>query len=202
MALWGFEKRWVDPAEIDQGPVPHARVNRVWFYATCVLLLLAAPFLTFPLLAAIIVPSALVLGRLAAVDLGFLLLLDVYTLPLAIAGLLLGPTLHGDGVAMHLFGLVAGGAVGLLFDLALRLFRPGQADLGFGDVKMMAVVGAWVGLLDLPFAFTVATVAHLVWSFTQPKGAALPFGPALVAGLWVITLWGPMLQDMLLKALT
>ena len=139
---------------------------------------------------------------MVAVDLAHLLLLNVYTLPLTAGGIIFQLMLGHQPWWHSLAGLAGGVLLGLGLDFAVRLFRQQDAgELGFGDVKLLAAVGAWVGLLNLPFALVVACVVNLILSFTVPRGHAFPFGPGLAVGLWVIALFEQPLLGLLLAAL-
>ena len=87
----------------------------------------------------------------------------------------------------------------ILKDLSLAGQYAG--DVGFGDIKLMAALGAWVGTSFLPFGFVIASFAGLFIALTVPKGAPFPFGPALAAGLWIVGLAGPAFIDALARML-
>ena len=182
--LWALETRFLDPAEIDRGIIPPALLNSVS-------LLLVALFWAAPSYLAytgqLALPPALfllvcgaVLGRMVAVDLAHLLLLNVYTLPLTAGGIIFQLMLGHQPWWHSLAGLAGGVLLGLGLDFAVRLFRQQDAgELGFGDVKLLAAVGAWVGLLNLPFALVVACVVNLILSFTVAAAPSpAPPGPA------------------------
>jgi hypothetical protein len=74
---------------------------------------------------------------------------------------------------------------------AYRRLR-GRAGLGLGDAKLLAALGAWVGLSDLPAVLVLACCLGLVaagvlaLSGRQVTGTtAIPFGPFLSAAGWV-----------------
>ena len=98
---------------------------------------------------------------------------------------------------------VAGLVAALALASALRWLGArlaGREALGLGDVKLLAVAGAWVGLAALPW-FLVAAGAlglglALVWRLPRrnSRGRRLgaetfPFGPALAAALYAAVLW-------------
>jgi leader peptidase (prepilin peptidase)/N-methyltransferase len=87
-------------------------------------------------------------------------------------------------------GLVAALALaGALRWLGARL--RGREALGLGDVKLLAVAGAWVGLAALPWFLVAAGVLGLALALAWRRhgGETFPFGPALAAALYGAVLW-------------
>lgn len=194
--MWGFERRFVDPDEIDQGPL---RTTRLWHITLGLWLVLSLPLLFMPLMPiqmVVLLVFLAGLARLVVLDLKYLLLLDIYTLPLAFLGVATAPWVTGHSWLWSGAGLGAGLGIGLAFEGILRLLKR-RGELGFGDVKMMALMGAWVGLFNLPFALAIACLAGLVASFCVPRGQAFPFGPALAAGTWGWLMFGDYLLALL-----
>lgn len=189
--MWSFERKYVDPAEIDNGPLPHKYLNHAWF-AFSVLFLGSLGAVVWsgllpPLLGLCFAPIALVLARMVAVDVCYLLLLNIYTLPLTALGLGFSVYLLNRSWSDALLGIAVGAVVGLVIDVILHLMRRGEAEFGFGDVKLLAALGAWVGLGNLPFALTVAFVANFLLSLILPKKSAIPFGFGLGFGIWALS---------------
>lgn len=195
--MWGFEKRWVDPAEVDTGPFPAVGLKATGFI-TLILLILAWPRLAASLgpQSLIVALSAPLLARAITIDMKHLLLLNVYVLPLTVIGIVAFPWLYPGLPWWH--GLAGAGAafgVGLLLSWMVHLLRRG-GEMGLGDVKMLACIGAWVGLMNLPFALSVACIAHFIWLCVAPR-KVLPFGPALGLGMWVVLCWQHVLWQLL-----
>jgi leader peptidase (prepilin peptidase)/N-methyltransferase len=124
---------------------------------------------------------------------------DVLTLPLAAAGIVVTALLDRSPVLDHLIGAAAGYLVLLLIGLAYRRFR-GREGLGTGDAKLFAALGAWVGWQGLPTVLLYATLgglavaAYLMWRHGSARAdRALPFGPFLCAGGWLVWLYGPLM---------
>lgn len=139
--------------------------------------------------------SWMLLG-LAAIDLRSQLLPDRLTLTLLWLGLLsnalgLLPQLP---LSEAVFGAVAGYCVLFLLSRGYRLLR-GKEGLGLGDAKLLAALGAWLGVFWLPSLVMIASMVALTAlvaarllsgrSLRQP----LPFGPALALAGWVLFLW-------------
>jgi leader peptidase (prepilin peptidase) / N-methyltransferase len=142
------------------------------------------------LLLAVLMVVALTGVLLAAVDLAVLRLPDLVVLPTGVVvAALLGIAALGTGdpapAARGLAGATAlGGAYGLLGLL------PGS-PLGFGDVKLAAVLGAPLGWLGwpavllggvLPVALGGLAALALLATGQIRRDTPVPFGPALVAG--------------------
>lgn len=92
-------------------------------------------------------------------------------------------------------GLAAAGALfglWLLFELFWRLTR----GIGYGDVRLMASIGAVTGVHDLTMVLPsalVGTVVGLSWGLAhraRRTEGPFPYGPALLSGPFLVLLWG------------
>lgn len=126
---------------------------------------------------------------LAWIDYEHMMLPDVLTLPLVIAGL--GATLLQDpsAVTEHAAAAAAGYLAFRAIEIGYRWLR-GRDGLGQGDAKLMAAAGAWLGLMPLPtVVFTAALFGLLFVAVLRVlgnrlhAGSAIPFGPALCAAI-------------------
>jgi len=122
---------------------------------------------------------------LSAIDLEEMLLPDLLVLPLLPVGLLF-QSLYGDGLVDGILGAAAAFAVMWAIGAAYGLLRHAEG-LGGGDIKLAGALGAWLGILKIPFfllgAFAVGVVVmggFLVLTRQQSR-APLPFGPFLAA---------------------
>ncbi len=199
--MWELEKRYVLPEEIDDGILPVRFINRAWALLSVGLCsLLLAGFIYGGLTALqsiLLIPIAVLLGRMTAVDLCHFLLLNIYTIPLLILGLIYAPLILEVTIIESILGILVAASIGVVIDLILKALHKGEGDLGFGDVKMLAVLGAWVGLPALPFALAIAFMSNLVLSLVIPRGQAIPFGFGLSIGLWVMVTLQQPLMDMI-----
>ena len=159
-------------------------------------------------------PSPLLVARLLfgcamivlfVIDLQHKILPNVITLPGIVAGLLLSEV-AGPGWKDSLIGIVAGG--GMLWAIAEIYYRVRKEEgLGMGDVKMLAMVGAFVGwkltLLTLMLASFGGTIIGLALIVTQRGGMkhALPFGTFLALGAAAAATFGPAVLDWYLSQL-
>lgn len=131
---------------------------------------------------------------LAALDAEHQWLPDALTLPLIPLGLLAAWLGWGPPLVDRAVGVVAGG--GMLWGLAWLYRRlRGREGLGGGDPKLLAGIGAWVGVLHLPlvllgaglFGLAAAALMHLRGARV---GAAtrLPLGTLMALAAWPIWL--------------
>ena len=70
--------------------------------------------------------------------------------------------------------------------------------MGYGDFKLLAALGAWLGWQALPLIALVSAVAGIVVALvlrlrSTPTDPQMPFGPFLSAGGLVYLLWGEQL---------
>ncbi len=185
---------WRGPGGGLEQPVPLAR--RIWVPAANTGLWAYAavtagqPVFWSALLAAGLA-SALVL--LALIDWDTTLLPDWIVLPLGVAGLV------GSYVGVIQHSLIASVAsafvvLGLLGGLAwvFRRIR-GVSGIGGGDIKLLAALATWWGVLDVLHVILGASIITLVWYFVWRRFKGLgpqdewPFGPAIVVAALV---WG------------
>jgi leader peptidase (prepilin peptidase)/N-methyltransferase len=124
---------------------------------------------------------------LARIDAQTRLLPDALTLPLLWAGLLF----HWSGGWVALEDAVAGAAVGygvLWLIWAAHRSCSGRDGIGFGDLKLAAANGAWLGVEALPWALLAASlVACIAACLSRIMGRlkrfeAVAFGPYLAMG--------------------
>lgn len=147
-----------------------------------------------PLLAYLLLTWSLI--ALAGIDIDTQLLPDNITLPLIWAGLLFN-LLSG---AVPLSDAVVGAAGGYLLLWSIYwLFKlaTGKEGMGFGDFKLLAALGAWLGWQALPAIILLSSAAGAVLGALilrlrgQGRSQPLPFGPYLAAAGWVCLLWEP-----------
>ncbi len=97
---------------------------------------------------------------------------------------------------LHLAAGVAYGALLLLLSLAMdRLLK--KETLGGGDVKLLAVIGLYLGFLPTLFALILACFIGLGQAVASGRvhGKAFPFGPALSAAAALMLFFGAALSD-------
>jgi leader peptidase (prepilin peptidase)/N-methyltransferase len=84
-----------------------------------------------------------------------------------------------------------------------HLFRliTGKEGMGYGDFKLLAALGAWLGWKMLPVIIMMSAVVGavtgimLIVSKRHERSTPIPFGPYLAAAGWIAMLWGPAIVD-------
>jgi leader peptidase (prepilin peptidase) / N-methyltransferase len=144
---------------------------------------------------------------LTGIDIDHQLLPDGITLPLMWAGLLaaliVGPG-AGSPIPVSardaLIGAMSGYVSLWLVFHAFRLIT-GKEGMGYGDFKLFAALGAWLGwkLLPLVILLSAATGALLgvlmIVMRGRDRAAPIPFGPYLAAAGWIAMMYGDSLVD-------
>jgi leader peptidase (prepilin peptidase) / N-methyltransferase len=135
------------------------------------------------------------LVTLSAIDWDTTVLPDALTLPLLWAGLVAAAL----GWTVTLPAAVAGAAVGYLSLWSVYwLFKltTGKEGMGFGDFKLLAAIGAWLGWQAvLPVVLMASIIGAVVgigmkMSSALREGRYVPFGPFLAGGGIVVLLLG------------
>ena len=131
---------------------------------------------------------SLVLLALTVIDLQTFLLPDRLTLPLLWAGLLWQSLMQPEQLSAAVWGAALGylvlWSVYWLFKLAT-----GKEGMGYGDFKLLAALGAWLGAPQLPALLLLSAVSGIVIGLIYKlahKGhqGGIPFGPALALAGW------------------
>lgn len=156
----------------------------------------------WPALAAVVLTAFLI--ALAFIDIDRQLLPDTLTLPLMWLGLLLSlfGSLPGSPVPVDVRSSLIGALAGYLSLWSVyHLFRlvTGKEGMGYGDFKLFAALGAWLGWQMLfPTILIAAAVGAIVGIALialrrRERTAPIPFGPFLAAAGWLMLMWGPRL---------
>ncbi len=133
---------------------------------------------------------------MSAIDIRTGFLPDILTLPLLWAGLIVN--LSSTFVSLHT--AVLGAITGYLFLWCVYwLFKwlRGIEGIGYGDFKLLAALGAWLGWAALPQVVLIAALAGAVvglaatWRGQMRFGEPLPFGPFLATGGAMTLFFGP-----------
>lgn len=131
---------------------------------------------------------------LFAIDLEHHLLLDVITLPGIAVGLAFSLMLPPGIVSAVIGVLVGGGVLWLIGEAYYRYAR--EEGMGGGDVKMLAMIGAFLGwklaVLTLVFSSLAGSIVGLIVIASRRGGMkyALPYGTFLAIGALVASLFG------------
>lgn len=212
------EQAWVAAVQKSTGPdlqLPESQhIGAVWrdFFAAApplnrwtliaglgVVVVAAALWLNLPIDAGMIAWFLYACGLilLALIDYQTKLLPDILTIPLLWLGLILQlfPETASFGLEMAVIGAVLGYIPLWLLAQAYRLIR-GRDGLGMGDLKLLAVMGAWSGPWVLPQVIFAAALFAIVWFVIQRilrrSGGSMqdehPFGPWLILAYLLIVL--------------
>ena len=141
---------------------------------------------------------------LTFIDFDTQLLPDQITLPL----LWLGLILNMNGLFVDLRTAVIGAAAGYLsLWLVFHSFRllTGKEGMGYGDFKLLAMLGAWLGWQLLPQIVLVSSLVGAVTGLVlilfrgRDRNCPIPFGPYLAAAGLIALLWGDQINDSYLR---
>ena len=152
--------------------------------------------------AALLLTWALI--ALSVIDFDQQLLPDKITLPFLWLGLLLSLA----GLFSDPRSSIIGAAVGYLslwsIYHAFRLLT-GKEGMGFGDFKLFALFGAWLGWQSLLLILLLSSLVGAAVGITliavrgRDRHLPIPFGPYLAAAGWIAMLWGDSLIDAYLR---
>ncbi len=155
--------------------------------------------------AAILMTWALI--AISVIDIDHQIIPDSISLPLIWAGLFLS-LFHEAAGAEILFvdakTAIAGGLAGYLSLWSIyHLFRllTGKEGMGYGDFKLLAALGAWLGWQMLPLIILLSAVVgaavgiSLIVFKRHDRSVPIPFGPYLAAAGWIAMLYGPQIID-------
>ena len=137
---------------------------------------------------------------LSGIDLRTQLLPDQLTLPLLWLGLIAAVEHVYIAPKTALLGAIAG-YVSLWSVWWLFKQLTGKEGMGHGDFKLLAALGAWVGLQGiLPTVLLSSLVGAIVGSIWlamkgRDRATPIPFGPYLAIAGWLVFLWGEAMID-------
>jgi leader peptidase (prepilin peptidase) / N-methyltransferase len=139
---------------------------------------------------------------LTGIDIDHQLLPDSITLPLLWAGLLaaviIGPA-PSAALPVAPRDAILGAAAGYsCLWLVFHVFRliTGKEGMGYGDFKLFAALGAWMGWKMLPLIILMSAATGAVLGVLmillrgRDRAAPMPFGPYLAAAGWIAMLYG------------
>jgi leader peptidase (prepilin peptidase)/N-methyltransferase len=147
------------------------------------------------------------LVALAVIDLDHHLLPDDITLPFLWLGLVFNLFGTYTTVQSSLIGAMAGYVT---LWVVYQLFRlaTGKEGMGYGDFKLLAMLGAWLGWQALPAVILLSSVVGAAVGITlillrgHDRNIPIPFGPYIAAAGWIALLWGERLTQTYLALAT
>lgn len=141
---------------------------------------------------------------ISVIDIDHQIIPDSISLPLVWAGLALSlfhPLAGAEVLFIDPASAIVGALAGYLSLWSIyHLFRllTGKEGMGYGDFKLLAALGAWLGWQDLMLPLiimmsavvgAVAGVLMILFKKHQ-RSVPIPFGPYLAAAGWIAMLWG------------
>lgn len=153
-------------------------------------------------LAALIFTWSLI--ALTMIDFDTYLLPDDITLPLLWLGLIANSFNAFTDLPSALWGAVAGY---LSLWSVYKLFKllTGKEGMGYGDFKLLAALGAWMGWQMLPQIILLSSLVGAVIGISlivvrgRDKNIPIPFGPYLAIAGWIAFVWGDTINHAYLK---
>ena len=150
---------------------------------------------------------------IAMIDADTTLIPDVIVLPLLWLGLaisLFHPFDSAQILFIHPKDAIIGAMAGYLslwcvfwaFKLAT-----GKDGMGYGDFKLLAALGAWLGWQQLPAIIMLSAVVGatinigMILFRERDRTVPIPFGPYLAAAGWIVMLWGERLKNLYLDTI-
>ncbi len=136
-----------------------------------------------------------VLIALSFIDIDHQLLPDSITLPVLWIGLALSLFDVYTDTQASIIGAIAGYMVLWTIYQGFKLVT-GKEGMGYGDFKLLALFGAWLGWQTLPLIILLSSLVGAVIGITmiifakRDHNIPIPFGPYLAAAGWLALLWG------------
>ena len=141
---------------------------------------------------------------MSLIDVDHQLLPDVLVLPLLWLGLIVNYFGLFTSLEDALWGAIAGylslWSVYWLFKLIT-----GKEGMGYGDFKLLAMLGAWGGWQILPLTILLSSLVGAVLGVImlrmrgRDSSTPMPFGPYLAIAGWIALLWGDVITGSYLK---
>lgn len=162
--------------------------------------LIAFQFGLSPLMLCVLLLSWTLIA-LTMIDFDHQLLPDSLTLPL----LWLGLIVNAFGLITDLQSAFWGAVAGYLVLWSVYwLFKlvTGKEGMGYGDFKLLAALGAWMGWQALPLIIILSSLVGallgvgLILLKGRDQQQPMPFGPFLAIAGWVALIWGPAIIEL------
>ncbi|MGR9116685.1 MAG: prepilin peptidase [Gammaproteobacteria bacterium] len=145
------------------------------------------------------------LVALSGIDIDHQLLPDSISLPMLWLGLLLSLCALFTDSHSSIIGATAGYLILWSVYHAFKLIT-GKEGMGYGDFKLLALFGAWLGWQYLPLIILLSSLVGaivgtcLVILVKHDKSTPIPFGPYLAISGWIALIWGDRINQLYLSA--
>jgi leader peptidase (prepilin peptidase) / N-methyltransferase len=129
------------------------------------------------------------------IDLDHMIIPDILSIPGIIIGIPASLLVPYISPLDSLIGIIAGGGSFYLIACGYSLLR-GKEGMGGGDIKLIAMIGAWIGWRALPIVVLLSALAGAliggIFLVASGKGARtrIPFGPFLALGAMIYVFYG------------
>jgi len=149
----------------------------------------------------------LTLVPIAMIDAETQLIPDSIVLPLIWIGLamsLFSPLTGAETLFIAPQDAIVGAMAGYLSLWSVyQLFKlvTGKEGMGYGDFKLLAALGAWLGWQQLPLIILMSAVVGAIVGIAlmvfrrHERSVPIPFGPYLAAAGWITLLWGDTISN-------
>lgn len=129
------------------------------------------------------------------IDIDFQIIPDRISLTGIFVGYIVSLLIFKRGFLSPLLGIILGGGIFYLIGKSYELITK-REGLGGGDVKLMAMFGAFLGVKSIPFIILVSSLTgtllglYLILFKKKDTKFAIPFGPFLCLGAIIYIFWG------------
>ncbi len=149
----------------------------------------------------------LFLVPITMIDFDHQLIPDAIVLPLMWIGLamsLFNPLPGAEVLFISSSSAIIGAIAGYLSLWSVyQLFKlvTGKEGMGYGDFKLLAALGAWLGWQQLPVIIMMSAVVGAIIGVLlivfrgRDRQIPIPFGPYLAAAGWISMLWGEQIKN-------
>lgn len=167
--------------------------------AVCALTVVAVFGPTLQMLFGLVLTYVLI--ALTFIDFDTQLLPDRYTLPLAALGLGVNSYALYTSASSAIWGYIIGF---LCLWVVYYLFKlvTGKEGMGYGDFKLLAALGAWMGPLMLPLivllSSLVGAIIGIILLKIRKENQPFAFGPYIAIAGWIAFLWGDAIMKLYL----
>ena len=132
---------------------------------------------------------------LTMIDAKTQLLPDSITLPLLWLGILVNTSNLYTDLGSSVYGAIAGY---LILWSIYKIFKlvTGKEGMGYGDFKLLAALGAWMGWMMLPQIILLSSLVgamigiSMIMIRKHDRSIPIPFGPYLAIAGWITFIWG------------
>ena len=144
---------------------------------------------------------------LSFIDIDHQLLPDSITLPLLWLGVVFGLFSLYTPLESSVIGAMAGYLSLWLIFHAFKL-ATGKEGMGYGDFKLLAALGAWLGWSLLPIIILLSSLVGAIVGISlialrqHQRETPIPFGPYLAAAGWIALIWGHEINTLYINIVT